>query len=110
MFLVGKVLVRHQKEQIVITVGFALWLQPLLSYPGSLSALHVCVSPGRSWARAEMYLRVLVVLEAAAGTGPSPGLHLLINTTTATTLDPLNVTYDPVKILEILKYFKSICL
>ena len=29
---------------------------------------------------------------------------------TATTLDPLNVTYDPVKILKILKYFKSICL
>ena len=79
-----------------------------------LSRQLICAAcvrvPGRSWARAEMYLRVLVVLEAAADTGPSPGLHLLINTTTATTLDPLNVTYDPVKILEILKYFKSICL
>ena len=108
MFLVGKVLVRHQKEQIVITVGLLCG-----SIITQLSRQLICVAvrvPGRSWARAGMYLRVLVVLEAAAGTGPSPGLHLLINTTTATTLDPLNVTYDPVKILEILKYFKSICL
>lgn len=109
MFLVGKVLVRHQIEQIVITVGFAPWLEHYSVIP----AAYLCCMCACPLADPRPGLGCIYECWVVGGSSRDrtitgftpPNEHQ-----TATTLDPLNVTYDPVKILKILKYFKSICL